>query len=343
MKIAFTICSNNYIAQAKTLGDSIKKTNPDYHFFIGLTDTLSSEIDYQKEIGHTIIPVEEIGIPEFDNLWKNYSIIEFNTNVKPFYFQYFINHYPGLGYLYYLDPDTFVYQDFSIIEHEFGENGTTLLTPHILTPIEIDDKQPGENLFLNFGIYNLGFLGMKNPQPDNKLIKWWKERTYHLGYNQPSKGLFVDQLWHNLTPIFFENIIISKHPGLNMGPWNLHERRLSETNHVYLVNSEFPLSFYHFSNYNYTNSNAITKHYTRYNFDTNSDLKNIYLSYHELLIVNGIEKLGKIKCHYMEMREQFLNNEYLKKIKSSRKEMLKHHLKKLLSTKVVQIINIIRN
>lgn len=342
MKIAFTICSNNYLAQAKTLGDSIKKSNPGYHFFIGLTDTLSSEIDYQNEIGHSIIQVDKIGIPEFDNLWKKFSIIEFNTSVKPFFFLYFSSLYSDLKYLFYLDPDIFVYNDFSIIEQEFGELGTTLITPHILTPIELDDKLPGENLFLNHGIYNLGFLGMRNPQPDNKLINWWKERTYNLGYDRLSYGLFVDQLWLNLAPIFFENINISKHPGLNMAPWNLHERRLIERDNNYWVNKEDQLIFFHFSSYNHTNANAITRQYTRYNFDTNKDLKKIYLNYHELLIVNGIEKLGKIKCHYMEMREKFIYVENFKKLRSSRKEIFKSFLKKMLPTKVVKIISIIK-
>ena len=40
MTIAFTICSINYLAQARTLGDSLKATNPDVRFFIGLVDTL---------------------------------------------------------------------------------------------------------------------------------------------------------------------------------------------------------------------------------------------------------------------------------------------------------------
>ena len=42
MKIIFTICSNNYLAQAKALGDSVLQTNPDYTFFIGLVDELGT-------------------------------------------------------------------------------------------------------------------------------------------------------------------------------------------------------------------------------------------------------------------------------------------------------------
>ena len=44
--IAFTICSNNYLAQAKTLGDSFLEFHPDWKFIIGLCDEFDSSFDY---------------------------------------------------------------------------------------------------------------------------------------------------------------------------------------------------------------------------------------------------------------------------------------------------------
>jgi hypothetical protein len=334
MKIAFTICSNNYLAQAKTLGDSIKKTNPDYQFFIGLVDQLSPEIDYSQEIGHTIIPADSIGIPEFDDLWKKYSIIEFNTCVKPFYFLYFIRLYPELEYLYYLDPDTFVFGNLGAIEQEFGGEGNILITPHIITPIQIDDKEPNENIFLNSGIYNLGFLGLRYPNDSIQLLEWWKERTFNLGYDKTEIGLFVDQLWFNLVPLFFKRVVISKHLGLNMAPWNLHERNLTRTNDEFIINNEFSLIFYHFSNYKYTNPNAITTYYTRYSFENTGILKDIYQEYHELLLSNGIHKIEKIKCIYMSMRIPYV----IKEQKSSPKKKIKYYSKKIIPSKIMQIL-----
>ena len=58
------------------------------------------------------------------------------------------------------------------------------------------------------------------------MLHWWKERTYNMGYQRLEKGLFVDQLWMNLVPVLFESCNVLNHPGYNMGPWNLHERKL---------------------------------------------------------------------------------------------------------------------
>lgn len=308
MKIVFTICSNNYLAQAKSLGDSIKKNNPEYQFYIGLTDRINDKIDYDKEIAYPIILSEEIGIPDFDDLWRKYTIIEFNTCVKPFFFQYFISLYPDLEYLFYLDPDTFLFNSLKHIEIEFGNDSNVLLTPHILTPIKLDGYKPNEHLFLNFGIYNLGFIGLKYPSISKTFIDWWKERTYHLGFNLTAEGLFVDQLWINLVPIFFQNVKVSKHLGINMAPWNLHERNLSKINEEFIINQTTPLIFFHFSKFKYLEPEIIGEDYNRYNYYERNDLTEINKIYKISLMKNGFEKLRRLDCEYMLLRKKYFDN-----------------------------------
>jgi len=65
-RIAFTLCSNNYLAQAKTLGNSLLKNNPDYLFFIGLVDKFNPEIDYTIFKPYQVIEIESIKIPDFN-------------------------------------------------------------------------------------------------------------------------------------------------------------------------------------------------------------------------------------------------------------------------------------
>lgn len=328
MKIIFTICSNNYLAQAKALGDSVLQTNPDYTFFIGLVDELSPEINYENEIAHPIILCNEIGIPDFDSLWKKYDIIELNTCVKPFYLEYFTNKYTDLTHLMYFDPDTFVFGNLINIEKELQDGKEIILTPHILTPIPLDGKAPTENTFLNYGIYNLGFIGIKNPINNISFFKWWSERTYKVGFSNVAEGFFVDQLWMNLTPLFFENTIVSRNYGLNMAPWNLHERFLSYVDNNWLVNSHQTLVFFHFSSYDYRKPEQMSKHYSRYNFDKRNDLKELYSIYSKKVIVNNIEKLSNIPCSYIEMHQKYVEN--LRISTTQKKQGLKMILNKIL-------------
>jgi hypothetical protein len=91
MTLVFTLCSNNYLAQAITLGNSLLIHNPEYIFKIGLVDRKNNQIDYST-IPFNIIEVESIGITPFDDMFKRYNITELNTAVKPFFFQYFLKN-----------------------------------------------------------------------------------------------------------------------------------------------------------------------------------------------------------------------------------------------------------
>ena len=344
MKIVFTICSNNYLAQAKALGDSLVQTNPDYLFFIGLVDHLSNDIDYEKEIGHPIILSHEIGIPDFDLLWKKYDIIELNTCVKPFFLEYFTEKYTTHSHLMYFDPDTFIFGNLSNIENELSASKEIIITPHILTPLPLDGKMPNEQTFLNYGIYNLGFIGIKNPSKNIPFFKWWGERTHQIGYNNVSEGLFVDQLWINLIPLFQTNAIVSRNLGLNMAPWNLHERTLSKRdNNKWMVNNEYELIFYHFSNYKYNKPNILASYYDRFTFNNREDVTPLYEEYKKLLIENNIEKLSVIPCYYVNERKTFLEQqekESLEKRQQEWKEILKNRsLKTKIKDKIKRFLS----
>src|SRR5678810_880006 len=86
--IAFTIFSNNYLPKARILGESILRHNPGVRFIIGLVDLRDETIDYQALGPCEILPVDEIGIPKFDEMVLRYDLVDLNTAVKPFYFRY---------------------------------------------------------------------------------------------------------------------------------------------------------------------------------------------------------------------------------------------------------------
>src|SRR5687768_14781862 len=112
-EIIFTLCSNNYLAQAKTLGDSVKEFNPEVHFVIGLVDKLHPEIDYSFFEPFEIVPFDTIGY-DFSEMINEYNIVEFNTAVKPFYIEFFFKKYSSQNLkLCYLDPDIEIFDSFA--------------------------------------------------------------------------------------------------------------------------------------------------------------------------------------------------------------------------------------
>ena len=112
MLIAFTLCSNNYLAHAKTLGDSFLEYHPEAKFMIGLVDKYNPQLDYNFFSAFEIIPVEEISVPEFEELNGKYRIAELNTAVKPSYLHYIFTKYSPEKLLY-IDPDILVTSRFN--------------------------------------------------------------------------------------------------------------------------------------------------------------------------------------------------------------------------------------
>lgn len=299
MRLAFTICSNNYLAQASVLAESFKRFNNDFYFAIILLDKISDLVDYTIIKADEVIPIDSIEDYGLEKLYDKYNIIELNTAVKPFIFKYLIGKFTQVELLYYFDPDLKFFSGVDVINQQLSTS-SIVITPHISSPIPMDGLQPQEQLFLNYGLYNLGFIGL-NPRHNEsiRILDWWGERTFNIGYDDTSNGLFVDQLWMNFAPLFFSNVTVSHNFGLNMGPWNLHERKIKviDDDIIVLTNDDI-LVFYHFSSYNYLKPESISKHYDRYTFEMVGNLSILYNSYHNDLLRLGIEKYTVIPYAY---------------------------------------------
>jgi hypothetical protein len=306
MNVAFTLCSINYLAQAKTLLDTMRKTNPSWHFIVGLVDKNINNVDISF-LDCEILEVEKVDIDGFEWMVNNYSIVEFITAVKPFYFTYILKNRPDVDKVIYFDPDIMVFQPLTDLETKLDANDI-VLTPHFTTPIE-DSLQPTEKHVFNTGVFNLGFLAVKRSPNTIAMLRWWENKLRTECILDLTRGYFVDQLWMNLVPTFFDKVLIDKYPGYNMAHWNLHERSLVQTPEGYTVNG-VPLVFYHFSHYNPAKPAEIATFHTRYSFDTRADMKVLFDVYRASLLKNNFFELKKNPCYYMR-------NEGKKKLKKS--------------------------
>lgn len=290
-KIAFTLCSNNYLAQAKTLGESLRKTNPDIHFVIGLVDKRHAEIDYSSFDPFELISFEELGFSEFDGMISRYNIVEFNTAVKPFFIDYLFHAHSGCT-LFYVDPDIEVYQSFDELTKIINNGHDFIITPHLVyQPLQ---RSKFEMLILNVGIFNLGFFGIKDTENGRSFVAWWKDRLTDYCKIDFQNGLFVDQLWVNFLPVFYSNVYILRDPGYNMGYWNFSERRLTKKVDGYYVNEEHRLVFFHFSSFDPLQPDKLCKH-LNYSFERRADLLPLYQSYTAKLLEKGFAKLSRVE------------------------------------------------
>jgi len=295
MKLAFTLCSANYLPLAKTLGLSLLEHNPDYRFVIGLVDRWEDATGYFAGTRIEILQVEDIKIPKFESMVNTYSLVELITSVKPFYFDHFLNREPGIELVAYFDPDILILLPLTELEQTLSHHDI-VLTPHLTQPIN-DNLMPTEKHIFETGVFNLGFLALANRPEAQKLIHWWSRKLETECLLDLSRGYFVDQLWMNIAPCLFDRVWIEKRPGYNAAHWNLHERRLSGESGKCWING-LPLIFFHFSHFDPLKPGQIAKCHSRFDLASRPDLVGLFESYRKSLLDAGYEKFRENRCFY---------------------------------------------
>jgi hypothetical protein len=284
----FTLCSANYLAHAKTLGDSLRQFNADYHFVIGLVDRVAPDTP-PVWLPYEMIPVEDVGIDGLIDMIARYDVVELNTAVKPFYIDFIYRREPAVEAVIYLDPDIVVYSSLAPLVETLRRH-SIIVTPHSCTFDDSDIVIYYEQGMLSAGIYNLGFLATARSENTSALLRWWQHRLREHCYFAPGSGIFVDQLWMTLAPLYFD-VRVEKNPGYNMCYWNHFERRVSLANGRYVVNGANDLVFYHFSSYSPDRPDRVTARAKSrtVSFSERPDLKAIYDDYRSRLIANGYD------------------------------------------------------
>jgi hypothetical protein len=276
---AFTVCASNYFGKALVLQQSYQKYHPESDFYVLIVDKKHTRLDTQHSGAH-VLWVEDLGIEGFSSYAFKFDLVELSTNVKPYTMTILLGHYDQVLYL---DPDICVYSDLSPVFDALACN-SIVVTPHALTPNETADCG-----FLRFGSFNLGFLGVSKCEESFEFLDWWSRRCLEYGYTEPQLGLSVDQKWIDLAPSFFAGLKILRDPGLNVAPWNLHERTILKREGAWLVNEKYPLRFFHFSSAA-SDPHAIALKQTQLAPISRLDLHELLDGYADCLAKNGGER-----------------------------------------------------
>ena len=257
--VVFTICARNYIGLAQVLQRSIAQHGPGIDFRIYVADD-----DGSQGTDPGIIPASrslETFIPpvEYANMAFMYDVTEFCTSIKAACFQHAFAD--GHDTCIYMDPDIFVVSDMDqIVAALAGRN--ILMTPHLCLPA-VGEGPRADSGILATGVYNLGFLALRNGPATHRFLAWWHERLRTQAFNDHYKALYTDQRWMDFVPALFpaEAVRVWRHLGCNVAPWNYHERRVVQHEGRFTVRPRAtdggdgerndPLIFLHFSGFDF--------------------------------------------------------------------------------------------
>jgi hypothetical protein len=242
----FTSIIANYIPKARVLAHSVKKHHPEIAFHLCLTDAIPASLRLEDEPFDSILTVDSLGIENPEAWVFQHSIVEVSTGVKGFALLKLLD-VPDCTEVVYFDPDIVVLDRLDGLLRHF-DSSSILLTPHLTAPDStFESILDNEVCTLQHGIYNLGFLGVKNSPQGREFAQWWANRLRDFCFDDIPGGLFTDQRWVDLAPAFFPDYTILRDPGYNVCTWNLTHRKVEGSLSSGLTANGQPLVFYHFS------------------------------------------------------------------------------------------------
>jgi glycosyltransferase involved in cell wall biosynthesis len=298
----FTIASKNYLAYVRVLMSSIARLHPEYKLYLCLADRVDGCFD-PKEEGYEVVQTDALGIPDFEDMTVRYDIMEFNTAVKPFMFEWLFKN-TDLDAVIYLDPDIRAYSRFDQLEALLRDGASMVLTPHLTRPLE-DGKLPDDQVMLQAGVFNLGFAAVRRCAESREFLAWWSRRLATQCVVDVKTGLFVDQKWCDLAPCFLQDLRVLRDPGHNAAYWNLAQRSVAhDAARGWTVDGR-PLVFFHFSGISVDRPRVVSKHQNRLEWKDIPSSQALFSGYLEDLVRQGSATTAKWPYAYARTGEGF--------------------------------------
>ena len=175
--------------------------------------------------------------PELMKVKKSRTPLEYALTCTPILPLHVLETCPDVEVVTYLDADLYFFSDPEPLFAEMG-SASIAITPHKYLPAF--KKWEGY-----CGIYNDGWVAFRRDSRTLDCLRRWRGQCLEWCANRSENGRFTEQQYLDDWPRLFGAAVL-RHPGANVGPWNLGGVRVSRTDGRVLVDGE-PLVFFHFS------------------------------------------------------------------------------------------------
>lgn len=246
----YTSISFSYLDRARVLAETIRKHHPDWILWLCLSDQEPEGFEFNlddEDFDH-VVRVYELDVPSHHPWVFGHDVVELCTAVKGPMLQRILAS--GADRVLYIDPDIALFAPLIHVE-KLLESRAVVLTPHLLTPERTRIGVVGNEIScLKHGVYNLGFVAVRNCPDGHLFANWWAERLREFCHDDIPNGLFTDQRWCDLAPALFDNVAVLRDPGYNVASWNIGNRPISIDGTGEIYAGDALLRFFHFTKVN---------------------------------------------------------------------------------------------
>ena len=273
-----TIAAKNYLSFARVVAQSFQRHHPDVPFFVALSDEPQGCFDPLGE-PFPVLQLQDLPVPELHRFRFHYDRKQVAVAAKPYLLEHLLDR--GFSTVVFLDADMLVLEPLDSLLDTAARHSVTLV-PHLTTPLTGPDRAARELNILQCGVFNGGCLAVHRSSATSAFLAWWQSRVFAHSVDDMAAGLFLDQHWLNLAPIYFADVGILRDPGYNVGHWTMPERAIRMVDGRAFVGT-VPCRLLHFSGFDPEHPNRVTRYSERLTMNDLGDASQLFMRYTELL------------------------------------------------------------
>lgn len=234
-----TYFDRNYLSRGLALYHSLCRHTTDFELHV-----LALDADTSLMLDRMNLPgIRVIRLPEIEESFSDLraakqtrSLIEYYFTCTPSLLAYILDTCPEVEQLTYLDADLYFFSDPEPLFREIGDRSIAIVGHRFPKHLLHHSK---------FGIYNVGWITFRRDPTGLSCLRRWQYKCIEWCYDSAEEGRFADQKYLDDWPDRYDGVVVLKHKGANVAPWNLFNYALTEREKRVWVDDE-ELLFYHF-------------------------------------------------------------------------------------------------
>lgn len=235
-----TYFDKNYLYKGLALHRSLLQHIKQFTLWILCIDEVTFNVLQKMNLENVrLIPLEylEQGDEALLEAKRNRNLKEYCWTLTPSLPLYILKKYTEIDSIAYLDADLLFFSNPEPVYEEFRGH-SVLIIEHRHAPTHAHLAQVS-------GIHNVGMLIFKNDAGGLETLNWWRDRCNKWCFARVENGKFGDQKYLDDWPLRFRWVVVSKHKGAGLAPWNIANYTLQKVNNKIRVDTD-DLIFYHY-------------------------------------------------------------------------------------------------
>lgn len=239
-----TIITANFLNYALVERDLIAKINNNFILSVLVVDAPKQNMPQQLNI--EFFDIDDLREIEYASvIYKKYSSQRFDVlrwALKPVFVNFLLRK--DYEKLIFIDPDIAFFGDYRFL-FEILEEHRFFVVPHFRPNDPFIDEHRFIALYRE-GLYNAGIFGANKQAQD--ILSWWSKLCYYKCEKDFCLGFYDDQKYLDAVTVYFDNVYVLKHKGVDISLWNCLYYNFSQDRDKVLIDAKYPVVCIHLTN-----------------------------------------------------------------------------------------------